>query len=71
MNEGTLAEWSKALDLSPNIERCVGLNPTGTIFYFLKFEKKTEIILRKFTINFYILFLKGYKSILFMRETEY
>ena len=28
-----MAERSKALDLSPNIARCVGSNPTGTNFF--------------------------------------
>ena len=47
---GTLAEWSKALDLSPNIERCVGSNPTGTIFKFFKL-----LITIKSMIIFYII----------------
>ena len=29
-----MAEWSKAMDLSPITERCVGSNPTGTTFFF-------------------------------------
>ena len=50
---GTLAEWSKALDLSPNIERCVGSNPTGTIFNFgVSIFKESIIEIMKKSIHF-------------------
>ncbi len=33
--KGTLAEWSKASDLSPDSARSVGSNPTGTNRFFV------------------------------------
>ena len=33
-HRGTLAEWSKASDLSPDSARSVGSNPTGTKLFF-------------------------------------
>ncbi len=36
--EGVMAEWSKAVDLSPTISGCVGSNPTGAKHFFDRFS---------------------------------
>ena len=46
--KGSLAEWSKAVDLSSTIERCVGSNPTASIkstfcMFFLSCQHVEEL----------------------------
>lgn len=46
--EGTLAEWTKALGISPNSPRNVGSTPTGTMFL-----KKKNILLYTLAISLF------------------
>ena len=52
-----MAEWSKAMDSSPITERCVGSNPTGTIFSYYQDEiERTSFSLYHLLKNFIVQF---------------
>ena len=39
-----MPEWSKGDDLRSSIERCVGSNPTPSIFLFFKYAPLAQLV---------------------------
>ena len=52
----SMAEWSKAVDLSPTISGCAGSNPAWRIFFYIHINNNFRAIINYLT-NF-ILFMR-------------